>query len=74
MIAIFLKNYSVIYKGVCVKWSRGDDAYIYIKCVFELFVLYETWVLYESALLVLMLACVLFWVKMEYFEFVILWY
>jgi hypothetical protein len=33
-----------------------------------------TWVLYECALLVLMVACVLFWVKVEYFEFLILWY
>jgi hypothetical protein len=32
-----------------------------------------TWVLYECALLALMVAYVLFWVKIGYFEFLILW-
>jgi hypothetical protein len=30
--------------------------------------------LHECALLVLVDACMLFWVKMRYFEFLILWY
>jgi hypothetical protein len=31
-------------------------------------------VLYECALLALMVACCVVWVKIEYFEFLVLWY
>jgi hypothetical protein len=45
---------------------------IYIMC-FQILSFMGMWVLCDRALLVLMVACVLFWVLMGYFEFFILW-
>jgi hypothetical protein len=56
-----------------VEWSRENDVCIYMMCLQSLSPM-GMWVLHKYALLVLTVACVLFWVKMGYFEFLILWY
>jgi hypothetical protein len=65
----FSKNYPTICRGF-YGWNGVGRM---VTC-FQTLSFMVTWVIYECSLLVLMVSCVLFWVKMGYFEFLILWY
>jgi hypothetical protein len=59
---------------LCVEECRKNGAYIQYIIYFRSLSFMVTMVLYECVLLVLMVAYMLFWVKIEYFKYFILWY
>jgi hypothetical protein len=69
VVDIFLKIIQLYKGGGGYGWNGVGEWCVYVYNVFSKFLSFiGECVLYERALLVLMVACVLFWVQMEYFE------